>query len=131
MNAPIGLGAPQKQDAAGVQAVVKERQELLLQLRGQVDEEVPADQDVELGEGRVHDDVLRGEDHHLADLLAHPVAALLLDEEPAQALRRDVRGDVGRIDALAGLVDGVPVQVGGEDLEREVPGGLHLLAGPP
>ena len=52
--------------------------------------------------------------------LPHPVAVLLLDEEPAQPLRRHVRGDVGRIDALAGLVDRVPVQVGGEDLQREV-----------
>ena len=98
---------------------MKERQELLLQLRGQVDEQVPAAQDVELGEGRVHDDVLRGKDHHLPDGLADPVAALVLDEEPAQALRRHIRGDVGRENALAGFLDGVPVQVGGEDLERE------------
>ena len=122
-----GLRAPQKQDAAGIQAVVKERQELLLQLRVQVDQQVPAGQDVELGEGRVHDEVLRGKDHHLADLFADPVAVLVLDKEPAQALRRHIRGDVGRIDALAGFVDGVPVQVGGKDLERKVPGRLHLL----
>ena len=47
----------------------------------EVDQQVAAAQDVELGEGRVHDEVLRGEDHHLADLFADPVAALLLDEE--------------------------------------------------
>ena len=64
------LRAAQKQDAAGIQAVVKEREELLLQLRGQVDQQVPAAQDVELGEGRIHDEVLRGKDHHLADLFA-------------------------------------------------------------
>ena len=130
-KAADGLRAPQEQDAAGIQAVVKERQQLLLQLRRQVDQQVAAAQDVELGEGRIHDDVLRGKDHHLADLLADPVAALVLDEEPAQALRRHVRGDVGREDALAGLVDGVPVQVGGEDLEREVPGRLELAPAPP
>ena len=110
---------------------MKEREELLLELRGQVDQEVPADQDVELREGGVHDDVLGGEDHHLADLFAHPVAPLLLDEEPAQALRRNVRGDVGRIDPRPGLVDGVLVQVGGKDLERNVSRGLHLLQGLP
>ena len=125
------LGAPQKQDAAGVEAVVKERDELFLELRGQVDQEVPADQDVELREGRVHDDVLGGKDRHLADLLAHPVAPLLLDEEPAQALRRNVRGDVGRIDPRPGLVDGVPVQVGGEDLERNGFRRASPSAGPP
>ena len=122
-----GLRTAQKQDAAGIQAVVKERDQFFLHLRVQVDQQVAADQDVELGEGRVHDHVLRGKDHHLADLLAHPVAVLVLDEEPAQALGRDVRGDVGRKDARARLVDGVPVQVGGKDLERKVPGRLDLL----
>ncbi len=99
---------------------MKERQELFLQFRRQIDQKVAADEDIQLGKGGVHDDVLRGEGHHLPDLLADPVAVLFLDKKPAQALGRNVRGDVGRIDPLAGLVDRVPVQVGGKDLQREI-----------
>ena len=41
----------------------------------------------------------------------------LLDEEAAQALRRDVLGDIGRIATGARRGDGVVVDIGGEDLE--------------
>ena len=126
-KAADGLRVPQKQEAAGIQTVVKERQQFFLQLRGQVDQQVPAAQDVELGEGRIHDEVLRGKDHHLPDGLADLVAALYLDEKPAQPFRRHIRGNVGRENGLAGFLDGVPVQVGGENLERSVPGRLELL----
>ena len=88
---------------------MKEGQEFLLQLRGKVDQEVPAAQDVELGEGRVHDDVLHGEDRHLPDLFGDPVAVLFFDEEPLEAFGKHVGGDVGRKNALAGLVDGFAV----------------------
>ena len=76
-EAADGLRAAEKQDAAGIQAVVKERHEFLLQLRRQIDQQVAAAQDVQLGEGRVHDEVLRGKDHHLPDLLAAPGSRFL------------------------------------------------------
>ncbi|MGC4120345.1 MAG: hypothetical protein QM765_38340 [Myxococcales bacterium] len=110
---------------------MEQRDELLLQLAREVDEQVAAGEQVELGERRVHDDVLRREHHHLADLLADPEAALLLDEEAAQALGRDVGGDAVRVDAHACPVDGLAVEVGGEDLQGQVaarPVGLHRLA---
>ena len=122
-----GLGAAQEQKAAGIEAIVKERYELLLQLRRQVDEQVAAAHQVEFGERRVHDDVLRRKDHHLPDRLGHLVAVLHLDEVLAQPLRRQVRGDVGREYTGAGFLDGLPVQVGREDLERVVAGWLGLL----
>ena len=122
-----GLGAAQHQDASGIEAVVEKRQELLLQVRLQVDEQVPTHQQVELGERWVHGQVLRGEDHHVSDFFTHPVAALLLHKKPAQPRLRDIRGDVGRISAGPGLGDGVLVQVGGKDLQRIAGGWFHLL----
>ena len=70
---------------------MKERHELFLQLRRQIDEQVPAGHEIDLGEGRIHDEVLRRKDHHLADILCDPVAVLVLDEEPAQAFLRHIR----------------------------------------
>ena len=106
---------------------MKERKEFFLHLRGQVDQQVPAAQNIQLGKGRVHDEVLRREDHRLPDLFAHPVAVFFFGKEPAQPLRRHVCGDIVRKDALAGLVNGVPVQVGGKDLQGKAPLGLDLL----
>ena len=108
---------------------MKERDELLLHLRDQVDQQVAAAQDVQLGKGRIHDEILGCEDHHLPDLLAHAVAMILLDEEPGQPLRQHVGGDVEREEALARFVNGVPVQVGGEDLQSQVALGLHIIQG--
>ena len=122
-----GLGAPQKQDTARIQAVVKQRQELFLQFRGQIDQQVAADQDIQLGKGGIHDDVLGGEGHHLADLFADPVVVVLQDKKTLQPFRRDIHGDVGRIDPLAGLVDRIPVKVGGKDLQRDVLGLFGLF----
>ena len=111
------LRAAEKQNAAGIEAVVKQRNQFLLHLRGQIDQQVAAAQDVQLGKGRIHDEILRRKNHHLANLFAHPVAVFFLGKEPAQPLRRHVGGDIGRKEALAGLVNRVPVQVGGEDLQ--------------
>ena len=124
-----GLRAAQKQDPFGVEGIVKEGHQFFLQLRGQVDQEVAAAQDIELGEGGVHDDVLHGEDRHLPDIFGEAVAVLFFDEEPSEPLGRHIRGDVGRKDPLAGLVDGFTVEVGGEDLEGEASPVLHPVEG--
>ena len=60
-------------------------------------------------------------------VFADLVAVLDLDKEPVQALRRHIRGDIGRENGRAGFLDGVPVQIGGKDLERKVFGWLELL----
>ena len=121
-----GFRAAEKQHAAGIQAVVKQRHELLLHLGRQVDQQIAAAQEIQLGEGRIHDEALRGKDDQLADLAGHPAAVLILDEEPAHALGRDIRGNVFRIDARPGLVDRVLVQVGGENLQRDFLPGLSF-----
>jgi hypothetical protein len=102
---------------------VEQGQDLLLQRLAEVDQQVAAGQDVEPGEGRVGDEVLRREDHHLAELPVDPVAVFLGNEVAGQPLRREVGGDVGGVAGLAGLVDGVHVEIGGVDLQRELASG--------
>ena len=74
----------QKQHALRLERVMKSRDQTVLQFHFQVDQHVAAAQQVETGEGRVLDRVLHREHHHLADLLFHPVARIVLDEETAQ-----------------------------------------------
>ncbi len=88
---------------------MKDRQDLFLKFRHQIDQKVAADEDIQFGKGGVHDDVLRGEGNHLPYLLADPVAVFFLDKKPLQAIGRYVRGDAPRIDPLAGPVYRLPV----------------------
>ncbi len=106
---------------------MKERQELFLDLWGEVDQEIAAYEQIKLGEWGVHDEVLRGEGDHLADLGTDPEAPLLLDEETAQPLLGHVGRYVRGIEPLAGLFYGVGVEIGGEDLQRDTPLGLKPL----
>ena len=80
----------QEQEPAGLERVVERGQHLLLQARLEIDQQVAATDEVHARERRIGDEVLPREDHHLAQRLADPVAAFLLDEEPPQPLGRDV-----------------------------------------
>ena len=110
------LGGAEEEEAPGAQRVVEQAHHLALDLAVQVDEQVAARDQVQLWEGRVLDEVVRGEDAHLAHLFAHAVLALLPREEAFQAFLRHVLADALRIAALPGDIHGVAVYVRGEDL---------------
>ncbi len=117
-----GLGRAQEKHAARVQRVVQQGNQLLLQFRAHIDQHVAATDQVEFGKGRVLDDVLLGKDHQIADAFVDAVGAAvrLLEEKARQPVRRDVGGDTGRVNAGAGMSDGVAVNVGGEHLHFEI-----------
>ena len=69
---------------------MEDRQQPALQVYVQVDEQVTAGDEVQLGEGRVLDDVLQGEDGHLANLLADAVHVVVVGEIALQSLRGNV-----------------------------------------
>src|SRR3979490_2755507 len=87
----------QHQQAVFAQAVVKQRDELALQLGVEVDQEVSAQQDVELRERRVHCDVLRCEYELLAQTLLDLITKVVMDEKALQSLSRHAVGNVVRI----------------------------------
>ena len=76
---------------------MKERQELFLQLRKQVNKQVTADQEINPGKGRIHDDILGRKNNHIADLFAHPVTVFLLDKKAVQSFRVNICGNIERI----------------------------------
>ena len=119
----------QEEDPTWLQGIMESGNQPILQFRLQVDHQVAATDQVQLGEGRILDDVLDGEHHHLADFLLDPVAGIFLDEEATQPFRRDVGGDIGRIDTRAGDGDGIVIEVGTVELDLELAVGLvHELA---
>ena len=62
----------------------------------------------------------RAEHGRVANGLADPVAAVNLEEEAPEPVRRDVLSDGLGIETGAGLIDTGCIQVGGKDLEREL-----------
>ena len=100
----------------------------VLQLGLQVNHQIAATQQVQLGKRWVLDDVLHCKDHHFTHLLLHPVAAVIPDKETVQPLRRHVLRNVGGVATGARRVDGVVVEVGGIDLHLEVLlGPIHVF----
>ena len=114
------LGGAEEEHAVRVERVVKERDELLLEVRAEVDEEVAAADQIELGERRVLDQVVLREHEHVAEALVHAVGAAvgLEREEAGEALGADVGRDADRIQPGARDGDRAAVEVGREDLHR-------------
>ena len=86
-----------EQDAVFAQREMEQRDDLRLCFRAQVDQEVPAGNQVEPRERRVGQEVLYREDHRRAQLGSNLVAVVLLGKEACQPRRRDVRLDRRRV----------------------------------
>src|SRR5262249_53587928 len=110
------LRGAEEEVAARPEGIVEHRNELLLQLRIQVDEQVAAGDQMKPEEGRVADQAVLGENAHppylLCDLIGGPVSR----EEACEPPRRNVLGDVGRVAGLAPFGDRLDVDIGGENL---------------
>src|SRR5687767_4833714 len=93
-------------------------QDLSLQVRCEINQQVAATNQVHLREGWIHEDILFGEDDHLTQKLGDAITALLLDKEPAQPFRRKLVQEGFGIETGAALVEGCLADVGGEKLQR-------------
>ena len=120
------LGASQKQHAARVERVVKQREQLFLQVDIQIDQHVAAANEVELGERRVFDQILFREHQQLANTLLDAVelAPGLQGKKPGQPLRAHVGGNADRKHPQPCAGNGAAVYVGGKHLH-----GAALLEG--
>src|SRR4029077_1771780 len=113
------FGGTEKQDAVRVQGVMKQRQEFLLGLGFQIDQEIAARQEVQLRKWRIGQDVMRCEHHQIPNLLLNPITVVFLGKEPLQALLCDVAGDADRVEAEARHLNGPAVQVRRKNLHVE------------
>ena len=113
------FGGPQHEEAGRLEGVMEDRKDLLLQHRTQIDQKISAGDEVEPREGWVSRHVLPGEDAHVPNGLRDLISTIRLDEESAQALRRNVRGDAFPVVAGAGGVDREVADVRPEDLDRD------------
>ena len=101
--------------------------QLFLQIRPHVDQQVAATHQVQPGERRVFDDIVLREHQQVADALVHAVGvAIRLQREKArQPVRRNVRRNAGRVQPGAGAGNGAAVHIRREHLQL-VAGLEHL-----
>ena len=103
------------------ETVVQHRDESPLQVHVEVDEDVAAADQIELGKRRIPREVVLDEDAEVANALADAVPAVDAIEKPQEALRRHVRERRVGVHAGAGSLDGIVGQVRTEDLDGEGP----------
>ena len=99
------FGQPEQQEAMRLQRVVKQRQEFVLGLGFQIDEEIAAGEEVQFGKRRIYQHVMCRKYHQVPNLLFDPVTVILLGEKSLQSFRRDVPGDANWIEAVAGCLN--------------------------
>ena len=109
-----GLAPPEEQVAPVLERHVEDGEEIALQNILEIDQQVPAADQVQLPEWRILEHVVLREDDHLADLVPHDVAVALAAEIARQPPRRHILDDVVAVDAPSGRGYGVAVQVGGK-----------------
>ena len=101
---------------------MKERQQLVLQLGREINEQIAAGDEVKLRERRIHDHVVRCKNDRFANGLAdQEIAAFRLHERTIEPRLRHVRGNARRVDTGSRLVDGIAIEIGGEDLHPVAP----------
>ena len=115
---PQALGSAEHQKTAGFERIVQSRDHPLLQHRAQVDQQIAATDQVQVGERRIFGHILLGKDAHLPYRFDNLISPVDSHEEPPQTLRRDAGDQSLGIEAGAGPVERAVADVGGENLER-------------
>src|SRR5439155_23494670 len=83
------LGRAQEEESFRFKGVMKRRHDLFLQTGFEIDQQVAATDEVDARERRVAQEILSGENDDLPQRLGNPIAAVLLDKESPQPLRRN------------------------------------------
>ena len=121
-QAAQGLAGAEEEGAVEAQGIVEVGDGLGLGVGQQIDEQIATTDQVDLGEGGILEQVVHGEHQGLAEMGQHLPAALAqgLEIGGAQPLR-DLGQGLVTVDALGGDLDGLFMQIGGQDLDQGCP----------
>jgi len=113
-----GFGRAEQQKSARPQGVGKDREDLGLEFRGEIDEKIAADDAIHAQKGRIAQQIVAGEHDVFAQARQNRTGGRIAPEMGVQAFGPDLPGHAGAIDALAGRFQGIRIDVRGEDFER-------------
>src|SRR2546421_4890355 len=85
-----------------------------------IDEKIPAAADIEPGEGRIAQNILRRKDDHFPQLFLDAIGRFLLIEKKLEAFRRHFAFYPAREETRPGLVEGALGSIRGKNFYIEV-----------
>jgi len=110
------FGVAEQQQAARPQREAEHGQHLLLRVRLQVDHQVAAGDEIDVGEWGISEEVVFGEHHGVPHLRGDAVALVLRREEAVEPRPADRVGDVGGIQTVARHRERPRIDVGSKHL---------------
>src|SRR5579871_4272366 len=117
-----------QQKAMLLQGIVKNGNDFFLQHGTEIDEDVAATDQIHARERRITEDILPGEDAHVADRFGNLVSVGHFVEEAPEAYLGDFSGDVLLVKTGARALNRAFAEVGAENLDGEIEAqfGKHL-----
>jgi hypothetical protein len=115
-----GLRFSEQEEALGPEGIMKEWNDSFLQERPEVNQHVPATDEIQPGKGGIPGEILLGKNAELTNGFTDLVARIDLDKETPEPLGRHVNVDVLGIHASTGLLDGQVADVCAKNLDRDV-----------
>ena len=112
-----GFAGAQQHQSAGIEREIEKLQHLALQNRLQVDQQIAATEQGNVGKRRILDQIMLSEHHHFPDGTGDLEIVLILVEILGQQARRNVGGDAFGISAVSGVMDGVAINISGKNLD--------------
>ena len=103
--------------ATGSQGKMENIESLLLRVAVQIDKQVATGNEIEPREGRVGQEIVRREEHHVAQLLLHPIVVFPRHKKPPQSINGYVCFYRRGINAMTRVVDRLIVDVRRENLD--------------
>src|SRR5437762_13055960 len=99
---------------------MKDRHDLFLQDRPEVDQHVTATNDVEPRKRRILKKVLSSEHTHVTDHFVNSIATFHFDKKTSQPFRRDIGLNTLRVDPCAGFLNASLAEVRAKKLEGNI-----------
>src|SRR5688572_11028037 len=96
---------------------MKNRNKLALQLRGKINKQVAAAQQIEAGKRRIFGKIVNGKNYQLAHLFFNVVEIIYFMKVFMQPLFRNIGNNIVGINSGARAVYASPVNIGGKDLD--------------
>ena len=112
-----GFRDAEKQQRFHIQGKVKNLQRLLLRLAIEIDHEVPTTHEIQPGERRILQKIMKREKDRFPQFTFDPVASGCLGEEPAEAVLGNVRRNDLRVKCVTPVLDRAFIEIGGKNLD--------------
>ncbi len=107
----------EKEHTVGIERKAEQIHRFFLQHRLQINQHIAAGNQINIGEGRIFQQVVRRKHHHFPNVAGNMKIVIFALKILAQQMRRQISDDAFRVHPIAGALHGVTIDIGGEDFD--------------